>query len=146
MKKLLEPIFKLIFRFIPERIFRFCVIGGSAAAVHWLVVLSVVSMTGMEPLIANIIAFLCAFSVSYVGHKNWTFEAREQAHGPAAVKFFTVAVTGFCINESVFAIMLKGLHIHYLIGSAVAIATAAVSTYILSQCWAFSPGKKEELS
>jgi putative flippase GtrA len=128
---------------IPARIFRFLVIGGSAAAVHWLVVLAVVSQTGMEPLIANIIAFLCAFSVSYFGHKNWTFEARDQAHGPAAAKFFTVAVTGFCINESVYALLLKGLHIHYLIGSAVAIVTAAVSTYILSKSWAFNPGKKE---
>ena len=129
---------------IPARIFRFLVIGGSAAAVHWLVVLAVVSQTGMEPLIANIIAFLCAFSVSYFGHKNWTFEARDQAHGPAAVKFFTVAVTGFCINESVYALLLKGMHIHYLIGSAVAIVTAAVSTYVLSQSWAFHPGKKEK--
>jgi putative flippase GtrA len=146
MKKLLEPIFKLIFRFIPERIFRFCVIGGSAAVVHWLVVLTVVSQTGMEPLIANIIAFLCAFGVSYVGHKNWTFEARDQAHGPAAIKFFTVAVTGFCINESVYALTLKVLHLHYLVGSVIAIATAAVSTYILSQCWAFNPGKKEKAS
>ena len=126
---------------IPPRILRFIVIGGGAAAVHWLTVFAVVHQTGMEPLIANIIAFLCAFSVSYFGHKNWTFEAQDQAHGPALVKFFTVAVTGFCINEAVYALLLKGLNIHYLIGSAVAIVVAAVSTYILSQTWAFKKGE-----
>lgn len=144
--KRLEPLFKLIFRFIPERIFRFCVIGGSAAAVHWCMVLIVVSLTGMEPLIANIIAFLCAFSVSYFGHKNWTFEAREQAHGPASVKFFTVAVTGFCINESLYALLLKVMHLNYLVGLTIALVAAAVSTFILSQAWAFNPAKKEKIT
>jgi putative flippase GtrA len=131
---------------IPARIFRFLVIGGGAAAVHWLTVFAVVHQTGMDPLLANIVAFLCAFSVSYFGHKNWTFEAQDQAHGSALVKFFTVAVTGFCINESVYALLLKGMHVHYLIGSAVAIVVAAVSTYILSNSWAFHPGKKEKQS
>ena len=59
---------------------QFVLVGGAAAATHLLAVALLVHWAGMAPLVANGLAFLVAFVVSYNGHALLTF-ARAQARG-----------------------------------------------------------------
>lgn len=63
---------------------QFALVGASAAATHLLVVGLLVHGTGMAPLVANGLAFVVAFGVSYNGHALLTF-ARTQVRGWAVV-------------------------------------------------------------
>ena len=123
------------------RLARFGIVGAAAAMTHWSVVTFLVASRGASPLTVNFLGFIVALSVSYFGHKNWTFTARGQEHTDTLPRFLTVAVIGFLVNEAVLAGLISLLRIDYRAALAAAIVIAAASTYFLSSFWAFSTRK-----
>ncbi|MBS0293682.1 MAG: GtrA family protein [Proteobacteria bacterium] len=116
---------------------QFVLVGGCAAATHLAVVALLVQATQMAPLIANVLAFLVAFVVSYNGHALLTF-ADARAHGWAVVaRYFAVASLSFVANELLYAIALDWLHWPYLWSLAGVLLLVAVVTFALSKFWAF---------
>ncbi|MBI1215829.1 MAG: GtrA family protein [Alphaproteobacteria bacterium] len=124
------------------RLFRFGIVGLSAFFVNWIVVVLIVSAGLCGPLAANVVAFLTAFSVSYFGHRGWTFSGKARAGAGSFWRFAVVAGIGFLVNESSYYVLLDVYHIDYRIGLVFAVGLAAVCTYILSALWAFNA--KEE--
>ena len=120
-----------------RQLLKFGVVGASAAAVHMLVVIALVQQLALHPLLANIGAFLTAFIVSYVGHRQWTFEAQNQSHASTGPKFFLVAVLGFISNEALFYLFLNYLPLPYYVSLFIVLILVAASTFILSKIWAF---------
>lgn len=119
------------------QIVRFILVGGAAFLLHGLSVVVIVSNIEISPLIANVAGFACAFAVSYVGHKNWTFVARTQPHATALRRFVMVSLIGFVVNESGYALLLGFSSLGYGPGLIVALGAAAISTFLLSRYWAF---------
>ena len=116
---------------------QFVLVGGCAAATHLAVVALLVQATRMAPLIANVLAFLVAFVVSYNGHALLTF-ASAQARGWGVVaRYFAVASLSFVANELLYAIALDWLHWHYLWSLAGVLVLVAVATFALAKFWAF---------
>ena len=94
-------------------------------------------LTQMAPLVANVLAFLVAFVVSYNGHALLTF-ASAQARGWAVVaRYFAVACLSFVANELLYALALDWLHWHYLWSLAGVLLLVAVATFLLAKFWAF---------
>lgn len=116
---------------------QFVLVGGCAAATHLAVVALLVQATQMAPLVANVLAFLVAFVVSYNGHALLTFaSARARGWGVVA-RYFAVASLSFVANELLYAIALDWLHWHYLWSLAGVLVLVAVATFVLSKFWAF---------
>lgn len=115
---------------------RFGIVGFSAMGVH-LLCLALLVRFALHPLLANVIAFLVAFQVSYWGHKSWTFEAHEGSHAVAMQRFFVVAVSSFCLNELLYCGLLRFTALHYLLAQFIVLLLVAVLTFILSRLWAF---------
>ncbi|MBS0505846.1 MAG: GtrA family protein [Proteobacteria bacterium] len=116
---------------------QFVLVGGCAAATHLAVVALLVQLTHMAPLVANVLAFLVAFVVSYNGHALLTF-ASAGARGWAVVaRYFAVACLSFVANELLYALALDWLHWHYLWSLAGVLLLVAVATFVLSKFWAF---------
>lgn len=116
---------------------RFGVVGGSAFAVHFLCVIGLVSQAGMPPLSANILAFMMALPVSYFGHKNWTFAAKEQPDAGSGLRFLISALIGFAINEASYALLLLMNPDYYRLDLLIALLFSASSMYLLSRYWVF---------
>lgn len=57
----------------------FLVVGALAAGVHFVVLVVIVSTTTTTPVWANVMAFLVAFVVSFLGHYHLTFTQKAQA-------------------------------------------------------------------
>lgn len=116
---------------------QFVLVGAAAAATHLLAVAALVALLGMAPLVANVLAFLVAFVVSYNGHALLTFAA-SGARGPAVVlRYFAVASLGFAANELLYAAALHWLHWHYLASLVLVLLLVAAGTFVLSKFWAF---------
>lgn len=116
---------------------QFVFVGGCAAATHLAVVALLVQATRMAPLVANVLAFLVAFVVSYNGHALLTFaSARARGWGVVA-RYFAVACLSFVANELLYAIALDWLHWHYLWSLAGVLVLVAVATFVLAKFWAF---------
>lgn len=114
---------------------RFGVVGVSAAAIHFAVVVCLVSIQSVPPLLANIGGFLVAFQLSYWGHRRWTFAANA-AHKPALMKFLLVQSCNFGFNQSLFALFLA-LQIPYQWALLLVLGILPAFTFILSKQWVF---------
>lgn len=120
-----------------KQISRFGIIGAIAAAVHFISVVAVVQYFNISPLIANIIAFLIAFNVSYFGHRYWTFDSGVNESQAMMRKFFIVAVFSFGLNQFLFYVLLKFAHIYYPLALFVVLMAVPPLTFVLSKTWAF---------
>ena len=121
---------------LPQTV-QFVAVGGSAAATHLMAVFVLVQGLGLAPLVANVLAFLLAFVVSYNGHRLFTFSEAD-AHGWHVVgKFFAVACLSFVVNELLYMAALRWLGWHYLWSLFAVLLLVAVGTFVLSKFWAF---------
>ena len=127
-------------RSLPQ-LLQFVLVGGSAAATHLAVVGLLVSLFGMPPLSANMLAFLVAFVVSYNGHALLTFSASQARGWPVLARFFAVACLSFVANELLYYIALNWLHWHYFWSLAAVLVLVAIGTFVMSKFWAFKARK-----
>lgn len=120
-----------------KRLAHFGITGGIAALVHLVVAVILVSKLDLAPLIANIIAFLAAFSVSFYGHSRWTFRDINSSANKTLIKFFITASISFILNETMFAYMLSKHQIPYYFSLIIVLAMVSTITFIISRYWAF---------
>jgi putative flippase GtrA len=115
----------------------FIVVGCLAAAVHFGVVVGLVHGFALNPLVANVVAWLVAFGVSFSGHFHLTFRELRAPLRRAALRFFGVSALGFAANEFTYAVLLHWTGLHYALTLAVVLVLVAVATWLLSRHWAF---------
>ncbi len=119
----------------------FLIVGASAAAVHFSVLVSVVNLSTIGPAWANVIAFLIAFVVSFLGHFYLTFRANaseKNATLPILIKWFVSSVTGFLANQTLFVLGLNWFgDRYYILIWLVVTGIITVMTFALGKLWAF---------
>lgn len=121
-----------------RRLAWFVFVGCMAAAVHLGTVVLLVSGFVWRPLVANVVAWLLAFCVSFSGHWHLTFPRSGAPLARAAIRFFCISLAGFLVNEAMYAVLLHltGTQWYALVLFFVLLAVA-VMTYLLSSRWAF---------
>jgi putative flippase GtrA len=129
-------------RRLSAQIFLFGLVGVSAMLVHMAVVWLLVEGIAFTPLRANVVGFLVAFAVSYLGHGRLTFRGHGAKTRAALPRFFLVATMGFVVNQGAYAVLLAhyGLQ-RYLPLLAMVLVGVAAMTFVLSRFWAFSPAR-----
>jgi len=115
----------------------FVAVGCAAGAVHFLVVILLVSHFTLAPLAANVAGWLVAFIVSFTGHRLLTFSANEAPVWRSMRRFFGVSLAGFITNEAMYAALLHLSGLRYDLLLAFVLVAVAVMTYLLSARWAF---------
>jgi putative flippase GtrA len=115
----------------------FLVVGAIAAVVHYTVAVALEGLYDIRPAWSNIVGFCCAFPVSYVGHRNYSFAHQTNAHQQALPRFLLVALLGFLTNQSLLLIGLHFTTLPFWLVLALVMLIVAVSTYLLSKYWAF---------
>ncbi|HSH72891.1 MAG TPA: GtrA family protein [Methylophilaceae bacterium] len=115
----------------------FTLIGAAAALVHYIVAVALETGAILTPSNANIVGFLCAFPVSYFGHRAFSFSTQKTSHSQAFPRFLVVACGGFLANQLLVVSALHMTSLPFWLVLAVVMVIVAVSTYILSRYWAF---------
>lgn len=114
------------------RLLRFLIAGAGATGTNLGVLYLLVSQAQMHYLTAASIAFLVAFSVSFLMQKYWTFsDWRPQIMGRQAVLFFLVVLANTFINAGGLFVLVERFHLWYLTGQVVMSALIACESYVL---------------
>lgn len=121
----------------PARIWRFVVVGCTAAAIHWSVVVALVSQWDWPPLLANVAGWLVAFAASFSGHHLVTFRGHLTPWTSSALRFFGISAGGFMVNELAYAWLIHWSAMRYDVLLAGVLVAVAGATYWLSLRWAF---------
>lgn len=125
----LQNLFKL-------QLIRFGIVGGSSAAVNFLGVFILVELSPLKPLVANIIAYLIASIISYLGHYNWTF-ASNAAHQKSVFKFYIMLALNLLLNEALYALFLYVFSLNYQVALVLTILIVPIVTFIASKRWVY---------
>jgi len=120
-----------------RELFWFAVVGLSALVAHFLLVSLLLVPAGVPPLVANVLAYLLAFQLSYWGHRLKTFDAGHLPHSRTLPRFFAVASLSFLLNEALYFVLLRFTSLDYRIALLIVLLTVAVVTFVLSRIWAF---------
>lgn len=118
------------------QLFRFGIVGVSAACVNYALVVLQVEFLHTPPLLANVFAFMCAFFVSYFGHRHWTFAAQKSDKN-RLFHYFLVASGGFLLNEYLFFAFMHYLQFRYTLALFLVLIIVPPLTFIASKLWAF---------
>lgn len=114
---------------------RFTIVGLGATATHVGIVWALVTARALPPLPANLVAFLCAFAVSFTGQHFWTFRASRN-HYSALRRFFVVSASAFLLNNVVLVGLLDAGVVPERWAAALAVLVIPPITYVLSRTWA----------
>ncbi len=113
---------------------RFGGVGVLATLVHLSVAgFMFIIWPTVSPFLANLVAFLVAFQVSFWGHRHFTFRRDGRAH-----RFFLLALGGFALNNGVLATLLSVSPIQGFLAIVVATFTVPMLVYLAARFWAFA--------
>lgn len=118
---------------------RFLIVGGFATLIHVAIVILSVEWGGIDPPLANMIAFALAFPLSYLGHYHFSF-ASDAAHRRTISKFISVSVACFLTGQSIMS-LFHFLGIAYGIGLVAIVATLPIMSFVLNKVWVFHDRK-----
>lgn len=125
-----------------RQIVRFGLVGGLATLLHVGVFVSLADGAGFHPQMANLLAWLAAFALSFLGHFHWTF--RESPGRPtrrardALVRFLGVSLFGLVLNSGIVVVVVD------VSGGSNAMAALLMATVVptilfaINRYWAFS--------
>lgn len=112
-------------------------VGATAAIINLALVALLVELTHLSPLIANPIAFVGAFSASYIGHYHFTFKTNKP-HSKSFPRFLLTSLIGLTINETVLILGIHLLNLYYMIALVIAIIVAGLSVFFLGKYWSLA--------
>jgi len=117
---------------------RFGSVGAAATVVHlgvaWLAVRSV----GMRPLAGNLVGYIPALILSYLGHAFWTFKRRGN-HARSFAKFWVVSIGTFFLSILTILVMVswQGWAIEWAL--LINLFVLPLSSWLLNRIWVFQP-------
>ena len=116
-----------------------CVLVGASAALTHMAVFTVVLILAptLWPEMANVVGFLVAFFVSFLGHRRLSFQDAGTSLMQSFLRFAATAVAGFVTNETVFILLFRLLGLPTWVALISGIVVSAVQTFVLSRFWAF---------
>src|SRR4051812_47007459 len=97
-------------------LFRYIVSGGTSASVDLALLYVFHSLLDVNYLIASIIAFACAFCVSFVMQKFWTFRnhSRDNMHRQAFL-YLGTSLFGLSLNTLFMYLFVDHFHVGVLL-------------------------------
>lgn len=129
---------ELISAWLPlvRQLFRFGIVGLSAAFIHFSTVVILVQNFALPPLIANVFGFAVSFQLSYWGHRLWTFQDSSTLHRIALPRLLFVQLLNFAANEALFFVFLA-MKLPYMIALIIVLTVLPLFTFISSKLWVF---------
>jgi putative flippase GtrA len=121
---------------------RFGWVGGISTFVHVLLFDLFVRYGGLPALLANFVAFLGAFLVSFTGHQFWTF--REQRGSDptwlarSLSRYLAVGLTGLALNSLCVFLVVNALGYPHTVAIVFMVLVVPGLLFLLNKLWAFS--------
>ncbi len=115
----------------------FTLVGAAASVVHYLSAVFMEGVLDLNPGSANLLAFLLAFPVSYIGHQTFSFAGNGSQHKQALPRYLLLACSGFAANQIMVLSLLNYTILPFWLALGLVMGIVAVSTYLLSRHWAF---------
>jgi putative flippase GtrA len=119
------------------RLAKYALVGTAASILHILSALVFYAAADMPPLLANGMAFLMSFGLSFWGNCRWTF-ASSVMSAAALPRFFALSVACLLLSQSLIYLAMTYMHLSFAFAVTLATVAAATAGFLGSQLWAFA--------
>ena len=119
-----------------RQLFRFGIVGGFSTLVNSVLFLLMVDVLYIQPLLANLFAFFCAFFVSYFGHSYWTFASTPYSK-EKLMKFLGCSLIALGLNSFFVWILMHFLHQAAYVTILPMIFVTPLLVFAISKYWVF---------
>jgi putative flippase GtrA len=126
-------------RHLVLQLVRFGLVGICATATLAVAYYYIISTSMFTPFFANLAAYGIAFSVSFVGHRSWTFGDAEKGgrNAHAVWRFLAVSLSGLAVNSAAVLILVNALALPDWTPLIVFVGFTPVVTFLLNRFWVF---------
>jgi putative flippase GtrA len=111
---------------------RYLISGGFATIVHYLSLIFLVQVAGINPIISTSIGFILAIFVNYPLQYYWVFEV-DARHRKVFYKYILVTFFTFFVNLVVFWLLFSVFQYWYLISQAVSTVVVILLNYTINK-------------
>jgi putative flippase GtrA len=115
---------------------RFFGVGSAATLAYWVVLLFLVNKSQLDPTLSSVIAYLCGFSVSFTGHRLFTYKSKAKLRGELGRFLATYAIC-FCAGNFVFWIASAVLNLNPIVAGALLTGCNIALSYVAAELWIF---------
>lgn len=116
---------------------KFSVVGVSNTILDFGVYYVFTRKVGLHYLPSNVISFTTAATWSYIINRNWTFRDTTSRVHTQYLKFLIVSVIGLGLTSLLLYFFVGHLHLHDLVGKALAVIIVLVWNFTLNRLWTF---------
>ncbi|HUV63612.1 MAG TPA: GtrA family protein [Sedimentisphaerales bacterium] len=119
-----------------RRLMTFGLVGVIGTAAHYLALVLLVELTGMDPVTATSVGFVIGALVNYVLNRRYTFRS-SKAHLDAGPKFFLIAIVTGTLNSLLVYAGVSLLGANYLVVQIGATLIVFLFNFALNSLWTF---------
>lgn len=98
--RLEEAARSLLARPIVQQFLRFAMVGAVATAIHYAILIALVELSGVNPILATSLGFICASVVSYLMNRAVTFKAQND-FTRGLLLFVALGSVGLVLNAAI---------------------------------------------
>jgi putative flippase GtrA len=110
--------------------------GGVATASHYIVTIAAVELFSAAPVVASAGGFAVGAGVKYWLNYAVAFRSRAR-HASAMTRFAVMLAAMLALNTLIFALLQRGLGLHYLLAQAITTILLIPPGYAISRHWVF---------
>ena len=119
-----------------RRFFHFAAVGAVGTVAHYLVLVGLVEVGGVDPVIASVAGFLTGALVNYILNRQLVFRS-DRAHHQALPRFLMVAGTGLAWNALLMGFLVDRAGWPYLLAQVLTTGILVVWHYLANALWTF---------
>lgn len=124
---------------VVKQFLRFSGVGAIGTAGHYLTLVLLVEVAGVDAVPASLAGFVVGALINYHLNRTYTFRS-DVAHRVAMPKFFTIAAIGALLNTLIMSLAVNQLGLHYLLSQVLATGIVLVWGFAGNRLWTFSSG------
>lgn len=119
------------------QVLRFALVGATATGTHYIVALTSAIYINLYG--ANLLGYLAAVTISYVGHQRYSFQisAEDVSHQRQLPRFVAGSLGGLALSYLLLALMRDLLGASNWLSLAVAVGLVPVYAFVLNKLWVF---------
>ena len=115
---------------------RFSSVGILVTLVHFVIALTAIALFKLPAQVANLVAFLCALTLSYLGHHQLTFRS-DKTFRATSLRFLIIAGAAYLCSAAVLLLLEQGTSFSSELQVILAACVIPAISYIAGRLWVF---------
>ncbi len=124
-------------RALVAQFLRFLLVGGTATAIHYVLLYTLHEKFGWRAVVATSVGFAVSALFNFTASYFFTFRS-EAPIARSAGRYVVVSGTGLLINSSLFWVQIEAFGFHYFVAQVFATGTVMFWNFILGRLFTFA--------